>query len=113
MLVLSRKRSEQVFIGEDVVLTLVRTKGNTVYLGFEAPRSVAIVRSELTAGAKHSKQTLIRNLLGLVHQSYRAYKDKNQFEKSDLIEQRLKSLLNEIRSDQSATLLKQITHAVG
>ncbi len=47
MLVLSRKTREQIQIGENVVVTIVRVKGNTVRLGIEAPRDVRVVRSEL------------------------------------------------------------------
>lgn len=47
MLVLSRKPSEQILIGDDIVLTVVRIGPNTVRLGITAPNSVNIVRAEL------------------------------------------------------------------
>ena len=47
MLVLTRKIDEQILIGEDIKLTLVRVRGNTVRIGIEAPREVRIVRGEL------------------------------------------------------------------
>lgn len=47
MLVLSRKESEQLLIGDDIVLTINRINGNRVAIGIEAPRSVRIVRGEL------------------------------------------------------------------
>ena len=37
MLVLSRKLSERILIGDEIVLTLVRIKGSSVQLGIEAP----------------------------------------------------------------------------
>lgn len=46
-LVLSRKPGEQIFIGDDIVLTVVRIGPNTVKVGIEAPREVNIVRGEL------------------------------------------------------------------
>lgn len=47
MLVLTRKRQEQICIGDNIVLTILRVKGNTVRVGIEAPRDVRVVRGEL------------------------------------------------------------------
>lgn len=47
MLVLSRKACEQIQIGEEVVVTILQVKGQTVRIGIEAPRSVRVLRSEL------------------------------------------------------------------
>lgn len=47
MLVLSRKIGERIWIGEDVLVTVVHIDNNRVRLGIEAPRSVPIWRSKL------------------------------------------------------------------
>jgi carbon storage regulator len=47
MLVLSRKLSEKIRIGDSVLVTVVRIDGNRVRLGIEAPQGVPIVRQEL------------------------------------------------------------------
>jgi len=47
MLVLTRKHQEQIRIGDNVTLTILRVKGNTVKVGIEAPREVRVVRGEL------------------------------------------------------------------
>lgn len=47
MLVLSRKLREKIQIGDDVTITILRVKGNSVRVGIEAPRSVKVVRGEL------------------------------------------------------------------
>jgi len=47
MLVLSRKTSEQIRIGPDILITVVRIGGNMVRLGIDAPGDVAIMREEL------------------------------------------------------------------
>jgi carbon storage regulator len=47
MLVLSRKASQQVMIGTDIRITVVRIDRNQVRLGIEAPAGVAILRDEL------------------------------------------------------------------
>ena len=52
MLVLSRKIGERIWIGEDVVVTVVQIDNNRVRLGIEAPRSVPIWRSELIVEAE-------------------------------------------------------------
>lgn len=48
MLVLSRKVSEEITIGDDIVITVVKIKGNVVRLGITAPDDTIILRSDLT-----------------------------------------------------------------
>jgi carbon storage regulator len=47
MLVLTRKETQRIRIGDEITLTVVRIDGNKVRIGIEAPRGVAIQRSEL------------------------------------------------------------------
>jgi carbon storage regulator len=47
MLVLSRKEGERVFIGNSVVVTIVRVQGDRVRIGVEAPADVPVMREEL------------------------------------------------------------------
>lgn len=49
MLVLTRKLQEQIRIGDNVTITVLRVKGNTVRIGIEAPRETRVVRGELPA----------------------------------------------------------------
>lgn len=47
MLVLSRKKSERIWIGEAVLLTVVELSKGEVRLAFEAPAGVRIDREEV------------------------------------------------------------------
>jgi carbon storage regulator len=47
MLVLSRKESEKIKLGDSIVLTIVRVNGDRVRLGIEAPEDMLILRHEL------------------------------------------------------------------
>ena len=47
MLVLTRKAQEQIQIGDDVVVTILRVKGQSVRVGIQAPRNIRVLRSEL------------------------------------------------------------------
>lgn len=51
MLVLSRKTQERIQIGDNVVVTVLRVKGNMVRIGIEAPKDVRVIRGELPAKA--------------------------------------------------------------
>ena len=46
MLVLSRRKGEEVVIGNSIIVTVVRVKGNRVQLGIQAPPDVRIRRAE-------------------------------------------------------------------
>ena len=47
MLVLSRKDIERIFIGDTIVVTVVKIQGGVVRLGIEAPPEILIAREEL------------------------------------------------------------------
>ena len=50
MLIISRNVNDRVFIGENIVLTVVEITGGTVRLGIAAPKSVSISRDNMRAG---------------------------------------------------------------
>lgn len=47
MLVLSRKPGEAIRIGDDIEVSVIEVRGDTVRIGIEAPRSVPVFRMEL------------------------------------------------------------------
>ena len=47
MLVLSRKESQQIRLGDSIVLTIVRVANDRVRVGIEAPQDLVIIRQEL------------------------------------------------------------------
>lgn len=47
MLVLSRRESERIRVGDSIVVTVVRVAGDRVRLGIEAPSDVLVLRGEL------------------------------------------------------------------
>lgn len=57
MLILSRKLNETVYVGNDVVIRVVKIKGNVVGLGIEAPSNVRILRSEIAQAEKQVAQS--------------------------------------------------------
>lgn len=47
MLVLSRRVGERLLIGDDIVLTILDSRGDGVRIGIEAPRSMKVHRAEV------------------------------------------------------------------
>lgn len=60
MLVLSRRVGEQIVIGEDVVLTVVDVRNDTVRLGIEAPRHVTVNRAEVRRAVEEANRDASR-----------------------------------------------------
>ena len=56
MLVLSRRPGESVTIGDDIVVTVLEVRGDVIRIGIDAPRSVAVHRSELLVQLEQSNR---------------------------------------------------------
>lgn len=57
MLILTRRTSESIMIGNDVKITITRVAGNYVRIGIQAPKHVAVLREELYE-TRRNKQTV-------------------------------------------------------
>jgi carbon storage regulator len=49
MLVLSRKETQRIRLGDSIVVTIVKISGDKVRVGIEAPADVLVLRDELEA----------------------------------------------------------------
>ena len=47
MLVLTRKQGEKILIGDDIVITILDVRGDSIRIGIDAPRGVGIQRDEV------------------------------------------------------------------
>lgn len=65
MLVLSRKANETIQIGDDIIIKIIETKGDTVRIGIEAPKSVDIVRGELLLSLSETNAEALAMDVGL------------------------------------------------
>jgi len=53
MLVLGRKSSESIIIGDNITITILSVDGDRVKIGIDAPSDVSILRQELYEAVKH------------------------------------------------------------
>ena len=58
MLVFSRKRGEEILIGDGIRVTVLEMRGNQVKLGFVAPAEAKICRQEIQQAVKRSRPAL-------------------------------------------------------
>jgi carbon storage regulator len=56
MLVLSRKLSQEIVIGSDVSITIVKIDRNQVRIGIDAPGGVSVLREELLGRRRNNVQ---------------------------------------------------------
>ena len=56
MLVVSRKKSESVHIGDSITFTIIDVRGANVRVGIDAPPSEKILRNELQSLEMHSRR---------------------------------------------------------
>jgi len=57
MLVLTRKQNEKIRIGDDITITVVRTKGKSVRLGIQAPSDLRVLRGEIVFDVEPERAT--------------------------------------------------------
>ncbi len=57
MLVLSRKKEEEIIIGENIVVTVIQVRRGRVRIGIKAPKDIRIVRGELLASRTITTET--------------------------------------------------------
>ncbi|MBG6213573.1 MAG: carbon storage regulator CsrA [Cryobacterium sp.] len=56
MLVLTRKLGEKILIGDDIVITVLDARGDSVRIGIDAPRGVKIQRDEVVRAVIEANQ---------------------------------------------------------
>ena len=56
MLVLSRRATQAIVIGPDIVVRVLDIRGDQVRIGVDAPRSVAVNREEVAAEIRRSNE---------------------------------------------------------
>jgi carbon storage regulator len=52
MLILTLKKDEKMFIGDNITITVVEIRGNQIRLGIEAPAGLLVLREKLAGKAK-------------------------------------------------------------
>lgn len=56
MLVLERRKHERILIGDDVEIVVLEIHRGTVKLGIKAPRSIEILRAELSDSPEKAEE---------------------------------------------------------
>jgi len=58
--VLTRRIGERVLIGDDIELTVLEVKGDSIRLGIQAPRETRIQRAEIVAAVETENRSAAR-----------------------------------------------------
>lgn len=56
MLVLSRKKNESIYIGDNIEIMVIDIRGDKVRLGIKAPRHIPVYRQEIHDAIQREKQ---------------------------------------------------------
>ena len=64
MLVLSRKKSEKIIVGNEIELTILDVRGDKVRIGIDAPEDVLILRQEVKDARDRDESQGIKCFMG-------------------------------------------------
>ncbi len=62
MLVLTRKKGQKLIINDNIEVTILETRGESVKIGIEAPREVSIFREEIYDEIKKANEQAIQQM---------------------------------------------------
>lgn len=68
MLVLTRKTTESIMIGNSIELKIISVEGDQVKLGIKAPRSVKIYRSEIYKAIQDENKAALNSSIDLLEE---------------------------------------------
>jgi len=59
MLVLTRKRNQEIMLGDDIKITVLEISEDAVKIGIDAPRDITILRSELYRAVQDENKSAV------------------------------------------------------
>ncbi|MCF6378254.1 carbon storage regulator CsrA [Nocardioides KLBMP 9356] len=77
MLVVSRRVGESVVIGDDITISVLEVRGDVIRIGIDAPRSVAVHRSELLEQLAQSNKEAASPSADAVDSLLTAFRDRD------------------------------------
>ena len=63
MLVLTRKKGQKLIINDNIEITILETRGDTVKIGINAPKHVSIFREEIYEEIKKANEQAIKEIV--------------------------------------------------
>lgn len=63
MLILSRKKDESIVINDNIIISVVEIKGETVKVGIDAPSSVKIYRREVYEAIQKENKAALNSVI--------------------------------------------------
>ena len=108
MLVLTRKYQEKIRIGDNITITVLRTKGKAVRLGIEAPSDVPVIRGELSFEISADEKETVSATSAEPTATKRANRRPNATWSADSPTQRAQVQLNRVPRGEVADFLPKL-----
>jgi carbon storage regulator len=77
MLILTRKKNESIMLGEEIKITVLDIRGDSVKLGIEAPKELTVLRSELYQAVKEENTRATQIEQSILEQLRKLQKQNN------------------------------------
>lgn len=100
MLVLTRKKGQKLIIDDNIEITILETRGESVKIGVKAPKEVSIFREEIYEEIKKANEQAIQEAMPADIENFLGLKEGKKDFSADSIN-KIQSFTNKLKSNKT------------
>lgn len=100
MLVLTRKKGQKLIINDNIEITILETRGESVKIGVNAPKEISIFREEIYEEIKKANEQAIHDAVTTDLDKVMGFKEAQKDVSADYLN-KIQSFTNKLKADKT------------